>query len=126
MLSQIEVNVAIISASAPALRPLFKKTFKNTSAIRSKQSGASGSSGAGSESRSRNKSTSHIEMYSSDVTKETGTLPSSANQTRGETIEGSNASEESITGAGGSNGITKTVEMRMDVDRWSQMQSNNA
>ncbi|OAG04054.1 uncharacterized protein CC84DRAFT_1050559, partial [Paraphaeosphaeria sporulosa] len=31
LLSQIEVNVAIISASAPALRPLFKKTFRNTS-----------------------------------------------------------------------------------------------
>ncbi|KAF2437920.1 hypothetical protein P171DRAFT_319636, partial [Karstenula rhodostoma CBS 690.94] len=31
LLSQIEVNVAIISASAPALRPFFKKAFKNTS-----------------------------------------------------------------------------------------------
>lgn len=29
--SQIEVNLAIISASAPALRPLFKKTFAGSS-----------------------------------------------------------------------------------------------
>jgi hypothetical protein len=37
LLSQIEVNVAIISASAPALRPFFKKTFQSSSNSRSKK-----------------------------------------------------------------------------------------
>ncbi|KAL5385527.1 hypothetical protein DPSP01_004640 [Paraphaeosphaeria sporulosa] len=124
LLSQIEVNVAIISASAPALRPLFKKTFRNTSVIRSKKASVGGSSGVESESRSRTKSTGQVQMDLSNEMKETGTLPLGAHDASdmgGATEKGDNASEESILLAGGASGITKTVEMRMDVERMSQL-----
>ncbi|KAL5394522.1 hypothetical protein PMIN06_008037 [Paraphaeosphaeria minitans] len=129
LLSQIEVNVAIISASAPALRPLFKKTFRNTSVVRSKKASVGGSNGAESESRSRAESAGKNKMRSSKEMKEIETLPSSADEASGvggTAGEGSNASGESILPADGGSGITKTVEMRMDVERMSQLYGSQA
>ncbi|KAJ4360487.1 uncharacterized protein N0V89_001052 [Didymosphaeria variabile] len=127
LLSQIEVNVAIISASAPALRPLFNKTFMSTSYNRSKY-GAGYGSGMGSNLRSRAKSNGQIELYSYDANKETGTSSSGTGtkHTRGGTSVGSNTSEESILRAGGSNAIMKTTEMRIDVEPISQTQTGRA
>jgi hypothetical protein len=52
LLSQIEVNVAIISAYASALRPLFNKAFMSTTHNRSHESGAGYGSGRNSNARS--------------------------------------------------------------------------
>ncbi|KAF2117014.1 hypothetical protein BDV96DRAFT_644451 [Lophiotrema nucula] len=91
LLSQIEVNVAIISASAPALRPLFNKAFMGASYNRSNTHGAGyGSSGPAGNAfvRNRGKSSGQIEPFSYK-----GRETSAKSTNRGRE---SNKSEESI------------------------------
>ncbi|KAF2646811.1 hypothetical protein P280DRAFT_387716 [Massarina eburnea CBS 473.64] len=104
LLSQIEVNVAIISSSAPALRPLFNKTFMPTSYNRSNTYGnAYGNSGTASNGfpRSRAKSNGQMELHS---------FPSENNK-RKDIRTTSNTSEEYILG---NEGIIKTIKVSVD------------
>jgi hypothetical protein len=109
LLSQIEINVAIISASIPTLRPLLKNTSLSMS--RTDAYGSGGfrgtiESGAGINSNSRNrvKSGGQIELISYG-----GRNPA----TKQKSYAGgrSNTSEESILK---DDGITKTVETTVD------------
>lgn len=109
LLSQIEVNVAIICGSAPALRPLFNKTFMSTSYNQSNMYGngygASGQASNGFPLSQGTRSRGQIELHSfsgKDTThknKEIGNV--------------SNTSEEYILGG---QGITKTVDIGMHVE----------
>jgi hypothetical protein len=108
VLSQIEVNAAIISASAPALRPLFKKGFSSSSynqpSAYPAAYGTGGGQGSNLFSRSgRNRSNAPMELYSFGGNKRESKL---VGGTRG-------TSEESILGA---DGITKTVETTIEED----------
>lgn len=109
LLSQIEINVAIISASFPTLRPLLKNTslsLSRTDAYGS--SGFRGTIGSGpglnSNSRSRVKSGGQIELLSFAGRNPTAKQKSYAGGR-------SNTSEESILK---DDGITKTTETTVD------------
>ncbi|KAF1980067.1 hypothetical protein BU23DRAFT_585902 [Bimuria novae-zelandiae CBS 107.79] len=110
LLSQIEFNVAIISASAPALCPLFNKTFMSSSYNMSNQYAAGYGSGVGSKVRSRAKEDGRIELYTYDVKKEIGM---GTKHMRGGMSAGSNTSEESILRAGGGDGIRKATDVSL-------------
>ncbi|KAI4647243.1 uncharacterized protein J4E79_010394 [Alternaria viburni] len=79
LLSQIEVNAAIISASAPALRPLLTKAFMSSSHNSSGQYPVSyGLGGPNSKMLSRTvrtRSRGHMELYSFNGTKRTSKIP---------------------------------------------------
>jgi hypothetical protein len=110
LLSQIEVNVAIISASAPALRPLFSKTFLS-SYNQSNQYGVGygGSAGASNMfSAHRSRSKGQIELHS--INRNEPIIDDR------KSVEGGisrNTSEEYILQG---EGITKTVETRVNVE----------
>ena len=111
LLSQIEVNLAIISASAPALRPLFRRSFFGTSYNLSNAYGAGYASHGASGNmykRSRAKPNGAMELHSLD------TKPK---HRPGRDMGGSNTSEESILRA---TGITKTTETMIDIREASQ------
>lgn len=94
--SQIEVNIALISASAPALRPLFKKTF-GSSAGASSYTPYGGTNAYGRSQRSG-----PLELHSYRGRNETFVA-------KGD--QGSHSSQEQLTREiGGKNGIVKTVE----------------
>jgi hypothetical protein len=109
LLSQIEINVAIVSASFPTLRPLLKNTplsLSRTDAYGS--SGFRGTIGSGpginSNTRNRVKSGGQIELISYG-----GRNP--ATKQKSYTGGRSNTSEESILK---NDGITKTTETTVD------------
>ena len=111
LLSQIEVNIAIISASAPTLRPLFNKVFQSKSYDQSNKYGA-GSGGSGPASNHfrghRVRSNGQMELHSF-----------SANDpiSKDKSMAGGNTrstSEEFILGG---EGITKTVETNVNVEQ---------
>ncbi|KAJ4291959.1 hypothetical protein N0V90_009857 [Kalmusia sp. IMI 367209] len=112
----IFVNVAIISASAPALRPLFKKIFMSTSCNRSSQYGAGYGSGSGSNFRSRAKSNRQIELSSYDGKKDSTSTTRTGTKHTTRASDASNTSEELILGGTPRDGITETTEMRVDVE----------
>lgn len=99
--SQIEVNVAIISASAPSLRPLFNKAFQTSSYGQSGGYGGSQSGNVFSRSQ-RVKGNGQIELYSYNGDGNTTVA-----------VRGGNTSEELILG---DDGITKTVETRINIE----------
>ncbi|OAL02418.1 hypothetical protein IQ06DRAFT_291821 [Phaeosphaeriaceae sp. SRC1lsM3a] len=116
LLSQVEVNIAIVSASAPTLRPLLKNT-----ALALSQSDKYGDRyGSGhrntigstptTKNRSRNRASAQFELYSfggrSGMTKQKGHVGGR-----------SNTSEESILK---DDVITKTTETTVDFERLSQ------
>jgi hypothetical protein len=108
LLSQIEVNAAIISASAPALRPLLTRAFTSSSQNQSGQYPVSYGTGAPNSKMfsraARTRSKGQMELYSFNGTKRTSNVPLGGTR---------NTSEESILGA---EGITKTVETRIEED----------
>lgn len=109
LLSQIEVNVAIISASAPALRPLFNKTFLSSSYNQSNRYGTGyGGSGPASNlfSGHRSRPNGQIELHSFSKTE-----PVIDNKSIGGDISRNTSEEYILQGEG----ITKTVETRVDV-----------
>jgi hypothetical protein len=102
--SQIEINIALITASAPALRPLFKRTFGST------KENSSYSPYAGSNSYVRSQ-------------RGNGILELQSYKGKCETVvkgdNGSNSSQEQLTrDLGGKTGIVKTTMM--------SVQTNNA
>lgn len=109
LLSQIEVNVAIICGSAPALRPLFNKTFMSTSYNRSNTYGNGyGANGRASNSfplSQRTRSKGQIELHSFS---ENDTIHKNT-----EIGNVRNTSEEYILGGAG---ITKTVDIGVHVE----------
>jgi len=107
LLSQIEINVAIISASAPTLRPLLKNTSLSLSQPDAYGSGFRGTIGSGpvthNNSRSRTKSSGQIELLSFG-----GRNPA----TKQKSYAGrSNTSEESILK---DDGIMKTTQTTVE------------
>jgi hypothetical protein len=101
VLSQIEANAAIISASAPALRPLISKTFVSSSHGQSEPHQRTyGSGGPTSRmfSRGGRSGNGQLELYSFGGHKRTSKVT---------VRDKRNTSEESILGV---DGITKTVE----------------
>ncbi|KAG9189156.1 hypothetical protein G6011_06024 [Alternaria panax] len=109
LLSQIEVNAAIISASAPALRPLLKKAFTSSSHDCSGPgypvSDAPGGPKGNMFSRTaRTRLNGQMELYSFCRGNRTSSVP--VGDTR-------NTSEELILGL---EGITKTVDMTIEED----------
>ncbi|CAI9634979.1 unnamed protein product [Alternaria burnsii] len=112
LLSQIEVNVAIISASAPAIRPLLRNTplsFSQPEAYGSGYLRTIGSESASNNqnSRSRTRSNGQIELLTYGGR---GTLVKHKALCGGR----GNTSEESILIDGG---ITKTMETRIDFEQ---------
>jgi hypothetical protein len=112
LLSQIEVNVAIISASAPAIRPLLRNTPLSFSQPEAYGIGYPGTIGSGSasnnwSSRSRTRSSGQIELL---------TYSGRSPVAKQKVLCGgrSNTSEESILK---DDGITKTMETRIDFER---------
>lgn len=108
LLSQVEVNVAIISASAPTLRPLLKNTVLALSQS-DKYGDRYGSgyrntigSAPNTKNRSRNRASGQFELYSF------GGRKGMTNQ---------NTSEESILK---DDGITKTTETTVNFEQVSQ------
>ncbi|KAF1951627.1 hypothetical protein CC80DRAFT_480918 [Byssothecium circinans] len=125
LLSQIEVNVAIISASAPALRPLFNRSLYSTYGRSTAYGNTYGNSGVSSTGphRSRAKSNGRMELHSFSASAK-GIGRNDSNTGIGGT---SNTSEEYIlqesgngVGVGGRGshgmGITKTVDVSVDRD----------
>ncbi|KAL1801732.1 hypothetical protein ACET3X_002074 [Alternaria dauci] len=109
LLSQIEVNAAIISASAPALRPLLNKVLSSSSHDCSGPDYPASYAPGGPNSNmfcrtARTRSNRQMELYSLGGGNRTSKVP--AGGTR-------NTSEESILGA---DGITKTVDMTIEED----------
>jgi hypothetical protein len=109
LLSQIEVNVAIICGSAPALRPLFNKTFMSTSYNRSNTYGngyeVNGQSSNNFPLSQRTRSKGQIELHSfsgKDITHKNTDMGNVRN-----------TSEEYILGG---EGITKTVDIGVHVE----------
>lgn len=100
--SQIEVNVAIISASAPALRPIFNKVFQTSSYNQPGAYGGSHSAGNAFSRSQRVKGNGHIELYSSN-----------GDGSNAVAIRGGSTSEELILE---DDGITKTVETRIEIE----------
>lgn len=96
--SQIEINIALISASAPALRPLFKKTF-----------GSSGGASSftpygGTNAYARSQRGGPLELHSYRGRNETVVA-------KGDHDQGSHSSQEHLTRKiAGQNSIVKTVE----------------
>ncbi|KAF2030696.1 hypothetical protein EK21DRAFT_111573 [Setomelanomma holmii] len=115
LLSQIEVNVAIISASAPALRPLFNKTFMSSSYNRSNKYGTGyGGDGPASNifSGNRTRSKGQIELRSfSNNHHDKRQKIMRANDNR-------STSEEHILGG---EGITKTVDINVERNESQQV-----
>ncbi|KAF7674219.1 hypothetical protein GT037_007985 [Alternaria burnsii] len=112
LLSQIEVNVAIISASAPAIRPLLRNTplsFSQPEAYGSGYLRTIGSESASNNqnSRSRTRSNGQIELL---------TYGGRGTPVKHKALCGGrgNTSEESILIDGG---ITKTMETRIDFEQ---------
>ncbi|KAI8932803.1 hypothetical protein NX059_010291 [Plenodomus lindquistii] len=109
LLSQIEVNAAIISASAPALRPLLNKTFTSSSHDRPGPDYPASYAPGGQNSKiisrtARTRSNGQMELYSFG----------GGNRTSKVLTDGTrNTSEELILGV---NGITKTVDMTIEED----------
>ncbi|KAH7386866.1 hypothetical protein DE146DRAFT_184936 [Phaeosphaeria sp. MPI-PUGE-AT-0046c] len=117
LLSQVEVNVAIISASAPTLRPLLKNTVlalsqsdKYGDRYGSGYRNTIGSAPTTNKNRSRNRASGQFELYSfggrNTMTKQNGQLGGR-----------SNTSEESILK---DDGIIKTTETTVDFEQISQ------
>ena len=94
--------MAIISASAPALRPIFNKVFQTSSYNQQGAYGGSHSAGNAFSRGQRVKGNGQIELYSHDGD---GNIAVA--------IRGGNTSEELILG---DDGITKTVETRIDIE----------
>ena len=94
--------MAIISASAPALRPMFNKAFQTSSYNQPGVYGGSHSAGTPFSRSHRVKGNSQIELYSY-----------SGDDNNAVAISGGNTSEELILG---DDGITKTVETRIDIE----------
>ncbi|CAN9080447.1 unnamed protein product [Alternaria alternata] len=110
LLSQIEVNAAIISASAPALRPLIIKTFVSSSHGRSepyiRTIGSGGPSSKIFSRSARSRSNAQMELYSFGGNKRTSKV----------TVRGTRStSEESILGVEAM-GIKRTIETRIEED----------
>ncbi len=103
--SQIEVNLAIISASGPALRPLFKKIIDNSS--NRSQYGYGQSSGNVFQSRARGTTRGAIELQSytgkNETTIKAGTPKEDDNNSQEYILQGRDEN-----GQGGT-GIVKTV-----------------
>lgn len=114
LLSQIEVNVAIISASALALRPLFRKTALTSSYNWSENLVPEYAAGEFSahvfSSSQQTRSHRQIELGFYDIHNTPSKLESSKQ------CSASNTSEESILGDEGS-GITKTTDVRVDIEQ---------
>ncbi|OCK94638.1 uncharacterized protein K441DRAFT_560356 [Cenococcum geophilum 1.58] len=100
--SQIEVNLAIISASAPALRPIFNKAFQTSSYNQQGAYGGSHSAGNAFPRGQRVKGNGQIELYSYN-----------GDGNNAVAISGGSTSEELILE---DDGITKTVETRIDIE----------
>jgi hypothetical protein len=108
-LSQIEVNAAIISASAPALRPLLNKAFTSSSHDRPSPGYPAFYAPGGQNSKmfsrtARTRSNRQIELYSFGGGNRASKVPAVGTR---------NTSEESILGV---DGITKTVDMTIEED----------
>jgi hypothetical protein len=109
LLSQIEINAAIISASAPALRPLLNKSFTSSSHDCSDPGYPASYAPGGQNSKmfsrtTRTRSNGQIELYTFN----------GGNRTIKVAVGGTrNTSEESILGV---EGITKTVDMTIEED----------
>ncbi|RYO20532.1 hypothetical protein AA0113_g9777 [Alternaria arborescens] len=109
LLSQIEINAAIISASAPALRPLLNKAFTSSSHDRSGPGYPASYGHGGQNSKmfsrtARTRSNGQMELYSFGGGNRTSKVPVGGTR---------NTSEESILGV---DGITKTVDMTIEED----------
>ncbi|CAG5139493.1 uncharacterized protein ALTATR162_LOCUS501 [Alternaria atra] len=106
LLSQIEVNAATISASAPALRPLLNRVFASSSRNHSGpypvSYGPGGPSSKMFSRTARTRSNGQMELYSFGGGNRTSKAPIGGTR---------NTSEESILGT---EGITKTVETRIE------------
>ena len=94
--------MAIISASAPALRPMFNKAFQTSSYNQPGAYGGSHSAGNAFSHSQRVKGNGQIELYSY-----------SGDDNNAVAIRAGNTSEELILG---DDGITKTVETRIDIE----------
>ncbi|KAI4656606.1 uncharacterized protein J4E78_006495 [Alternaria triticimaculans] len=102
LLSQIEVNVAMISASAPAYRPLFNKVFSSSSSspyVRPASDYPTVGSGRPAYNRRRKASRDQMELFSVLSTGK-----------RASKTHARNTSEESILGE---EGIRKTIDVRV-------------
>jgi len=110
--SQIEVNLAIISASAPALRPLFKKTFDNSSDRSSH--GYKQSSGSIFPSNTRGRANGTIELHDLNERNETSIM---ANIKRGKgASEIDNSSQEYILQEGSRKELRMSGKIVMTVE----------
>lgn len=108
LLSQIEVNVAIISASAPALRPLFQNAFPSSSYS---QSGTPyGANEVTTNGQHRSAPHRQVELSSHFQHEMTNKCKPTKRRLT------SSTSEEFILGTQGS-GITKTTDMQIDVEQ---------
>lgn len=98
--SQIEINIALISASAAVLRPLFRKTFGTSN-------GGTNSEAFGAPNLYlRSQKSGHIELQDYSTTHRTVVAA--------EGDDGSNSSQEELTRESlGRHGIIKTVETRV-------------
>ena len=94
--------MAIISASAPALRPIFNKVFQTSSYNQPGAYGGSHSAGNAFSRSQRVKGNGHIELYSYN-----------GDGSNAVAIRGGSTSEELILE---DDGITKTVETRIDIE----------
>lgn len=94
--------MAIISASAPALRPIFNKAFQTSSYNQQGAYGGSHSAGNAFPRSQRVRGSGQTELYSYN-----------GDGNNAVAIRGGNTSEELILG---DDGITKTVETRIDIE----------
>ncbi|KNG49849.1 50s ribosomal protein l36e [Stemphylium lycopersici] len=108
LLSQIEVNAAIISASAPALRPLLKKAFASSSQSRSSNYPLSRSNGDIHSSKYFSRTGRYLPHGQSELLSFAGASKRISRPVGSCTR---NTSEESILGA---DGITKTVDVTFE------------
>lgn len=107
LLSQIEVNVAIISASAPTLRPLFKNTFPSSSYSQScTPYGANEVTTNGQRQSAPHRQVELSSHFQHEI-------PNKGKPPKRRLT--SSTSEEFILGAQGS-GIIKTTDMQIDVE----------
>lgn len=106
--SQVEINVAIISASAPALKPLVRSTLGGTSYAKSSYAkGGLGYSGGGSSYPGAQQNHAKHGIPLSSLSRENGTSTKIQGRDRNESEENIVAKED---------GIVKTIEVKIDTD----------